>query len=288
MSNLDSGANLKEALALFESGKSDRAIQQAFDLLIALISDDRPEAEMAARHFAAAIRRGFGDHSKLSLALAAACDRQVTASAHVLLKGLQGLLGDASIENHFAAMLDPGRLEVYDGLVLDRLLTAIEWQRSEVLLRKMKALIRRLEGGQLSHGNLGNIKSMRDFVKSQRKVTKVQKQQFEDLSIRLNMSEERIKALMQPYGVNSIHEMKNAEARTLIQRLTALASRHNADGITSRQINYIRRLIKKLELDDNADSIIAEEVAQKSNIVELSKEQGSMVIEWLLQQDESK
>lgn len=277
-------AKIEAAAKLFEESDDPKKIHESYGSLIPLICNDLPEAEKSARLVASALKRQLGDRDTVKGLVDEAIQGQNTASAIILLKGLQGMLGDDSIEADFAARLKPERPEVYDGVILDRMLTAIEWQRSEKLLKKIKALIRRLEDGQLSRGSLGNLQTMQDFVKSQRKVTKVQKQQLDDLITRLSMSPERFQALLKPFGVTEVDSLKNGEARGLIQRLAALASKHNADGITSRQINYIRRLIKKLGLDSDAETIIAEEVAQKKNIAELSKEQGSMVIEWLLEQ----
>ncbi|MDF1661705.1 MAG: hypothetical protein P1V97_08025 [Planctomycetota bacterium] len=282
--NSQSQASIEAAAKVFEENTDSSQVLNGYSSIIPLICNDLPVAEQAARLVASGLKREVGDKKAIKALVDTAIAGKNSASAQILLKGLQGMLGDASIEADFAARLKPERPEVYDGVILDRLLTAIEWQRSKKLTTKIKALIRRLEDGQLSRGSLSNLQTMQDFVKSQRKVTKVQKQQLEDLITRMTMTPERFQALLKPYGIREIEELKNGEARGLIQRLAALASRHNADGITSRQINYVRRLIKKLGLDDDAESIIAEEVAQKKNIAELSKEQGSMVIEWLIEQ----
>jgi hypothetical protein len=276
--------NIQLATATLEKGDNPKAIQKALLTLISEIRDDAPQSEQCAFYVLATLRKGQGERGKVKAALLAHTKTAMSGSALILCKGLLGVLGIETVEDEFTAILKPERREIYDGVILDRLLTAITWLRSDPLIKKVKTLIRRLEDGQVSQAAIGNLQAMRDFAKAHRKMTKVQKKQLQDLQVRLSMDPARFNSLLQPFGISSIDELKNGEARNLVQKLSSLAARHNSEGITSRQINYIRRLVKKIGLDDDAESIIAQEVAQKSNIAEMTKEQGSITIEWLLAQ----
>ena len=77
---------------------------------------------------------------------------------------------------------------------------------------------------------------------------------------------------------------KNGEARRLIEELSSLARAHNADGVTARQLNFIRRLVKKAGHSNQVLEIIAEEAGGVKHIAELTKQQASDVIDWLLSQ----
>lgn len=252
--------------------------------LVPHISSDDPTTERAALEIVNLVRRYKFSGQALLPALETQRQQTKKVAAVVLIRGLEGLFGSQEARDNLKSRLKASRKEVYDDLVLDRLMTAIGWQRDETLLKAFKRLLRKLEEGQVDRGAIGRLQRMGDFAKSQRKINKAQKQQLEDLYLRLSLNPERIQALYTPHGVDSIDDLKNGEARRLIQELSGLARTHAADAITSKQLAYIRRLVKKLNLEDDALQIIAQEVAQQDSIALLSKSQASMVIEWLLQQ----
>lgn len=249
--------------------------------LVGLICDADPDSERAARQILQAMRLGKSRPKGLRAALSEA-ESSAESSARPLLQALRLLAGDETAEDELLEVLGDERI-VADGLLLDRILTAIDWTRSERLVKAVKRLVRRLEGGRIGRLSLGTLERMNDFVKSFRKASKGQKQQLADLFLLLGMDADKQLRTLRPFGAETPEDLRSPEAAGLVERLTMLARRTAGDRITAKQLGYIRKLVTKLGLGEDGLKIIASEAGGCEDIAELSKEQASEVIDWLVQ-----
>lgn len=252
-----------------------------------LIKGEDPAAEDAARAVIAALRRGVEAPPDFMTALNTRRGAAALPS-RILLDGLAAFLGDQEARDTLAAFFKPGRPELSQNLLLYRLLEAVGWLRDPAVIKVVKRAARRLEGGPLDGASMRQAQALADFAKAHRPATKVQRQQLSDLFLRLSLDEERIEKLLAPCGADALEDLLQGEARRLVEQLSALARAHNRDGITSRQLNFMRRLVKKAGFGDEALKVIAEE-AKVSDVAQMTKEQASEVIDWLLKRiDQSK
>ena len=88
---------------------------------------------------------------------------------------------------------------------------------------------------------------------------------------------------LRPFGAETPEDLRSPEAAGVVERLTMLARRTAGDRITAKQLGYIRKLVTKLGLGEDGLKIIASEAGGCEDIAELSKEQASEVIDWLVQ-----
>jgi len=276
---------LADAAKALESGGSEASRRATLLALIGRVRDDHPDSQSAARLIIRAERRGHIAAATLRTKLIKAAKttrEEASRSARLLLDALRAQLGDEEAIAALEERLNPAAPELYNGIALDRLLTAIDWLRRDELVKSLKRLKRRLEGSSVSSGAIESLNVIREFLKSQRKSTKTQREHLVELFERLELDRGKVEAMLAPLGVRVLDELRSHEAKALVERLNMTLRASGDNRITPRQLSYVRKLIKKAGFDDEVLKMLAQEAGGTEDIRELDKEQASVVIDYLV------